>query len=66
MDSSAARSNSSEAIPGRTLMFHDRLSLMQIVSVALVVTGAFLWLRGHGAAAPIPPATTARAAAGRS
>ena len=52
--------------PGRTLMFHDRLSLMQVVSVALVVTGAFLWLRGHGAAAPIPPATTARAAAGRS
>ena len=40
--------------PGRTLMFHDRLSLMQIVSAALVVTGAFLWLRGHGAAAPIP------------
>ncbi len=52
--------------PGRTLMFHDHLSLMQIVSVALIVTGAFLWLRGHGAAAPIQPATTARAATGRS
>jgi phosphatidylglycerol:prolipoprotein diacylglycerol transferase len=52
--------------PGRTLLFQDRLSLMQIVSAALIVTGAFLWLRGHGAAAPIPPATRARAAAGRS
>jgi phosphatidylglycerol---prolipoprotein diacylglyceryl transferase len=52
--------------PGRTLMFHDRVSLMQIVSVALIAVGAFLWLRGDGAAAPIPPATTARAAAGRS
>jgi phosphatidylglycerol---prolipoprotein diacylglyceryl transferase len=52
--------------PGRTLMFHDRVSLMQIVSVALVVTGAFLWLRGHGAAVPVETATTARATAGRS
>jgi phosphatidylglycerol---prolipoprotein diacylglyceryl transferase len=52
--------------PGRTLMFHDRVSLMQFVSVALIVTGAFLWLRGRGAAAPVQPATTARAVAGRS
>ncbi len=52
--------------PGRTLLFHDRLSLMQVVSAALIVTGAFLWLRGHGAAAAIPPANRARAAAGRS
>ena len=52
--------------PGRTLLFHDRLSLMQIVSAALIVTGAFLWLRGHGAAAPVQPVTRARAAAGRS
>jgi phosphatidylglycerol---prolipoprotein diacylglyceryl transferase len=52
--------------PGRTLMFHDRISLMQIVSAALIVTGAFLWLRGHGAAAQVRPASTARAAAGRS
>ena len=52
--------------PGRTMMFHDRLSVMQIVSVVLIAVGAYLWLRGHGAAAPIPPATTARAAAGRS
>ena len=51
--------------PGRTLLFHDRLSLMQLVSAALILTGAFLWLRGHGSAAPIPP-VRARAAAGRS
>ena len=30
--------------PGRTLLFQDRISLMQIVSVALVVLGAYLWL----------------------
>jgi phosphatidylglycerol:prolipoprotein diacylglycerol transferase len=49
--------------PGRTLMFHDRVSLMQFVSVALILTGALLWFRGHGARAPVKPAT---AAAGRS
>ncbi len=32
--------------PGRTLMFHGALSLMQIVSVGLVFTGAALWWRG--------------------
>jgi phosphatidylglycerol:prolipoprotein diacylglycerol transferase len=52
--------------PGRTLLFHDRLSLMQVVSATLIVTGAFLWLRGHKAAAGIPPATRTRAAVGRS
>jgi phosphatidylglycerol:prolipoprotein diacylglycerol transferase len=52
--------------PGRTMMFHDRVSVMQIVSVVLIAVGAYLWLRGHRAAAPIPPATPARAAAGRS
>lgn len=39
--------------PGRTLMFHDTFSLMQIVSVAMIVGGAFLCLRGSGNAAPI-------------
>lgn len=35
--------------PGRTMMFHDTVSLMQIVSVALIVIGVFLWRRGmHG------------------
>jgi phosphatidylglycerol---prolipoprotein diacylglyceryl transferase len=44
--------------PGRTLMFHDSVSLMQFVSVGLILTGAFLWWRGlrhgsqAGAAAP--------------
>jgi phosphatidylglycerol:prolipoprotein diacylglycerol transferase len=32
--------------PGRTLMFHDRVSLMQIVSAGLVVAGCLLWWRG--------------------
>jgi phosphatidylglycerol---prolipoprotein diacylglyceryl transferase len=32
--------------PGRTLMFHDSVSLMQFVSIGLIVTGGFLWWRG--------------------
>ena len=51
--------------PGRTLMFHDSISLMQLVSVALILTGAFLWWRGFRGAAPIPSAAPARAATGR-
>jgi phosphatidylglycerol---prolipoprotein diacylglyceryl transferase len=38
--------------PGRTMMFHDTFSLMQIVSVAMIVAGAFLCLRGSGSVAP--------------
>ncbi len=41
--------------PGRTLMFHGAISLMQIVSVALIITGASLWWRGLRGAAPIAP-----------
>jgi len=52
--------------PGRTMMFHDSLSLMQIVSVGLILTGAFLWWRGLRGSAPIPPLAPARATAGRS
>jgi phosphatidylglycerol:prolipoprotein diacylglycerol transferase len=52
--------------PGRTMMFHDSVSLMQFVSVGLIITGAFLWWRGLHGAAPIPPLAPARAAAGRS
>ncbi len=37
--------------PGRTLMFHDSVSLMQFVSVGLILTGAFLWWRGSRRAA---------------
>jgi len=53
--------------PGRTMMFHDTVSLMQIVSVALAITGAWLFWRGklHGDA-PASPAPTSRAALGRS
>jgi len=54
------------ADPGRTLMFHDAVSLMQIVSVGLILTGGYLWWRGLRGAAPIPPATSVRAAEGRS
>jgi phosphatidylglycerol:prolipoprotein diacylglycerol transferase len=32
--------------PGRTVMFHDTVSLMQLVSVGLILTGTFLWWRG--------------------
>jgi phosphatidylglycerol---prolipoprotein diacylglyceryl transferase len=31
--------------PGRTLMFQNRISLMQIVSLGLVLLGAYLWRR---------------------
>jgi phosphatidylglycerol:prolipoprotein diacylglycerol transferase len=43
--------------PGRTLMFHDTVSLMQFVSVGLIVAGGFLWWRGLRGSAPVPPAT---------
>ena len=53
--------------PGRTLMFHDRVSLMQLVSVALILSGFYLWLRdGNETSASLKPPSTARAAAGRS
>lgn len=32
--------------PGRTMLFHNSFSLMQVVSVFLILTGGFLWLRG--------------------
>ncbi|MGA3295384.1 MAG: prolipoprotein diacylglyceryl transferase [Candidatus Acidiferrales bacterium] len=43
------------ADPGRTMMFHDSFSLMQLVSVGLILAGAFLWWRGLRGAAPVPP-----------
>jgi phosphatidylglycerol:prolipoprotein diacylglycerol transferase len=43
--------------PGRTLMFHDAVSLMQFVSVGLILAGGYLWWRGLRGSAPIPPAT---------
>jgi phosphatidylglycerol---prolipoprotein diacylglyceryl transferase len=41
--------------PGRTMMFHNSISLMQVVSVGLILTGSFLWYRGLRGAAPIQP-----------
>jgi phosphatidylglycerol:prolipoprotein diacylglycerol transferase len=32
--------------PGRTMMFHDSVSLMQFVSVGLILAGGVLWWRG--------------------
>jgi phosphatidylglycerol---prolipoprotein diacylglyceryl transferase len=51
--------------PGRTMLFHGAISLMQIVSVGLILAGAFLWWRGLRGAAPILPANAARAQASR-
>ena len=52
--------------PGRTMMFHDTVSLMQIVSLCLIVTGAFLWWRGlRGKGAPMASASAARATVAR-
>jgi phosphatidylglycerol---prolipoprotein diacylglyceryl transferase len=47
--------------PGRTMMFHDTVSLMQIVSLALVATGAWLWWRGLRSSAALPPRATVSA-----
>lgn len=52
--------------PGRTMMFHDSVSLMQIVSAGLIITGALLWRRGLRRADSIAPAPAARAMPSRS
>jgi phosphatidylglycerol:prolipoprotein diacylglycerol transferase len=52
--------------PGRTMMFHDTVSLMQIVSAGLIIAGASLWWRGLRHAGSIAPAHTARAMASHS
>jgi phosphatidylglycerol:prolipoprotein diacylglycerol transferase len=46
--------------PGRTMLFHDSVSLMQVMSMGMILTGAFLWWRGLRGAAPIPPGTPIR------
>lgn len=51
--------------PGRTMLFHDSVSLMQIVSVLLILTGSILWIRGLRGASPITPASTQSAATGK-
>lgn len=42
--------------PGRTMLFNDSISLMQVVSIGLILAGAFLWYRGLRGAAAIEPA----------
>jgi phosphatidylglycerol:prolipoprotein diacylglycerol transferase len=51
--------------PGRGLMFHDTVSLMQIVSVAMILGGSLLWWRGLSGSLPIEPVVTAAEATGR-
>jgi phosphatidylglycerol---prolipoprotein diacylglyceryl transferase len=50
--------------PGRTMLFHDTVSLMQIVSVGLILTGSFIWFRGLRGAAPVSPASSRPAHSG--
>jgi phosphatidylglycerol:prolipoprotein diacylglycerol transferase len=50
--------------PGRSMMFHDSVSLMQLVSAALIITGAYLWWRGLNGKAPIRPPAISSVAAG--
>jgi phosphatidylglycerol:prolipoprotein diacylglycerol transferase len=47
--------------PGRTLMFHNSISLMQLVSVDLICAGTFLWWRGLSNRAPLAAPTMSRA-----
>lgn len=47
--------------PDRTLMFHGTVSLMQLVSLGLVLTGAWLLWRGRTQAGLAPAAEPARA-----
>ncbi len=50
------------ADPDRTLLLHGRFSLMQVVSLGLIVTGAWLWRRGmkHAATLHHPQPAPAR------
>jgi phosphatidylglycerol---prolipoprotein diacylglyceryl transferase len=50
--------------PGRTMMFHDSISLMQIVSVLLIAGGSLLWWRGLNGSAPPGPAVASAEAPG--
>jgi phosphatidylglycerol:prolipoprotein diacylglycerol transferase len=49
--------------PGRTMMFHDSISLMQIVSILLIAGGSLLWWRGLNGSAPLGPAVASAEAA---
>ncbi len=50
--------------PGRTMMFHDSVSLMQFASVALILTGSLIWFRGLRGAAPFSPVASRPATSG--
>jgi phosphatidylglycerol---prolipoprotein diacylglyceryl transferase len=43
--------------PGRTMMFHDSVSLMQITSLVMIAVGSFLWWRGLNGLSPFRPGT---------
>jgi phosphatidylglycerol---prolipoprotein diacylglyceryl transferase len=47
--------------PGRTMLFHNSVSLMQVVSVGLILTGSFLWMRGLRGLSPTAAAEVERA-----
>ena len=51
--------------PGRNLMFHGNISLMQVVSLGLILAGAFLWWRGLRRLGLIATASPVRAIAER-
>jgi phosphatidylglycerol:prolipoprotein diacylglycerol transferase len=51
--------------PGRTLMFHESVSLMQIVSIIMILAGSLLWWRGLGGSSPREPVVAGAEAAGR-
>lgn len=51
--------------PGRTPLFHGAVSLMQVVSLGLIVAGAFLWWRGLRRTELIAAPGPAQAAIGR-
>lgn len=51
--------------PGRTMLFNGAVSLMQIVSVLLILGGSFLWWRGLRGAAPLEPRVATQAGAAR-
>lgn len=49
--------------PGRTMLFNGAVSLMQVVSVVLILGGSFLWWRGLRGTSPLPPPLAAEAEA---
>jgi phosphatidylglycerol---prolipoprotein diacylglyceryl transferase len=51
--------------PGRTMMFHDSISLMQVASIIMIFIGSLLWWRGLNGFSPVGPNITAANAAGR-